>query len=86
MPMKTFLLSSLILVVVIIMIILFQNIAGTVNGASILFYFYTQEDSAASFILITAGLGFVAGALSTALAVSIISEGKDEEAPGGASW
>ena len=68
------------------MIILFQNIGNYVNGDYILFYYYTQSDSAASFILIIAGLGFVAGALSTALAVSIISEGKNEEAPGGSSW
>ena len=86
MPMKTFLLSSLLLVLAIILIVIFQNIGNYVNGNYILFYYYTQADSAASFITIIAGLGFLAGVLTTALAAVIINEGRDEEAPGGAGW
>lgn len=84
--MKTFLLSATILVFAIILIIIFQNIAGTVSGLWILLYTFDQQTSSSFAVIILTGLGFIAGIITTALAISIINEGKDDEAPGGTTW
>ncbi|MCC6643760.1 hypothetical protein IT411_03350 [Candidatus Peregrinibacteria bacterium] len=84
--MKQFLLSATILVFVLIIIVFFQNLANTVDGLWILLYQFDQQTSASLGVIVLCGLGFLAGALSTCLAISIVNEGKDEEAPGGSSW
>ncbi len=84
--MKQFLLSATILVFVIILIVVFQNLANTVNGLWILLYQFDQQTSATLAVIVLCFLGFISGVLSTALAISIINEGKDEEAPGGSNW
>jgi hypothetical protein len=84
--MKTFLLTATILVFVLILIIFFQNLANAVDGLWILFVQFDQQSSASVAIVVLTGLGFITGVLSTMLAVNIINEGKDEEAPGGSNW
>lgn len=84
--MRTFLLSGTIFIFVIILIIFFQNLANTVDGLWILFYQFDQQNSASWGVFILCGLGFVAGAITTMLITTLITAGKDEEAPGGANW
>lgn len=84
--MKTFLLSATILVFVLILIIFFQNLASSVNGLWILFFYFNQNSSAPLAIAVIASLGFASGALSTMLILNLINQSKDEEAPGGSNW
>lgn len=84
--MKTFLLTATILVFVLILIIFFQNLANAVDGLWILLVQFDQQSSASVAIVVLTGLGFISGVLTTMLAVTLINEGKDEEAPGGSNW
>jgi Kef-type K+ transport system membrane component KefB len=83
--MKTFLLSSTVFVFVLILIAIFQNIASTMNGVWVLFYQFDQTTSASLGIILISGIGFIAGVLSTALAMTLVNS-KDQEEPGGANW
>ncbi len=84
--MKTFLLSATILVFVLLLIVFFQNLPNSANGLWILFVQFDQNSTASLAITALAGLGFLAGSLSTMLIVNLISEGKNDEAPGGSNW
>ena len=84
--MKTFLISSTIFVFVIILIIIFQNIANSMTGVWILLIQFDQQTSASLGIIVLTVFGFVAGVLSTALAMSLVNEGKNQEEAGGANW
>ena len=84
--MRTFLISATIFIFVVILIIFFQNLSNTVYGLWILFYQFSQKDSASMAVLVVSALGFIAGVMSTLLLTSIISMNKDEEAPGGSNW
>ncbi len=84
--MRTFLLSSTIVFFVLILIVLFQNIANSVDGLWILFYQFSQGTSAAWGVTVLAGMGFLAGVLTTMLTITLINMGKDQEEPGGSNW
>ncbi len=84
--MKTFLISATIFLFVVVLIIFFQNLSNTVDGLWILFYQFTQTDSASAAVVIVTALGFITGVLSTMLMTSLISSTKEEEAPGGDNW
>ncbi len=84
--MRTFLLSGTILIFVIILIVFFQNLANTITGLWILFYQFDQTTSASLGVFILTGLGFICGAITTMLITTLITAGKDEEAPGGSNW
>jgi hypothetical protein len=84
--MRTFLLTATIFIFVIILIIFFQNLANSVTGLWITLFQFDQNASASVAVFVLCGIGFLAGASTTMLITTLISEGKDEEAPGGTNW
>jgi hypothetical protein len=84
--MKQFLLVASIFVYVLLLIIVFQNIGGTFEGIWMLFILFDQNSNASVGLLIISGLGFLAGVLTTALALAIIKQKDALEEPGGSSW
>ncbi|MGL5831083.1 MAG: hypothetical protein ACRCZE_02940 [Candidatus Altimarinota bacterium] len=83
--MKLFLLIALIIVSSLILILFFQNLWATLDGVGFLFFQFDQESSAGVALLAYMFVGFLAGALATALAFTLVTEG-DQEEPGGSNW
>ena len=83
--MKTFLISATIAIFTLILIVFFQNLASSFDGVWILFYQFSQQDSAALGVFLLEAMGFIAGVLTTMLAIVILNASNTEE-PGGASW
>ncbi len=83
--MKTFLISATITILTLILIVFFQNLAGSFNGVWILFYKFTPQDPAALGVFLIEAMGFIAGVLTTMLAIVILN-GNNQEEPGGVSW